>query len=195
MCCKPERPFSHVANACCMVASFTWAGARIFDVKVENTLVADLDLFAMGNYANKMALQRRVTVMVTDSNLTIQLLDNEPKRENPTLSGIEVTLAPPLPPTLAPTSAPSAVPTPIAVVSTFQPILINCGDGQYIDAQRRLWMADKYWTGGLGSFSTNKEIEETDEDKLYNSYRFGGVRYDIPVPNGLYEVVLHFAET
>jgi Malectin domain len=162
---------------------------------VENVLVADLDLFVMGDYKNKVALQRRVTVVVTDANLTIQLLENMPKIDSPKLSGIEVTLAPPLPPTLAPRNAPTALPTPIAAEPAFQPILINCGAGQYIDSQRRVWMADTYWTGGLGTFGTNKDIAETDEDSLYQTYRFGGVRYAIPVRNGLYEVVLHFAET
>jgi hypothetical protein len=175
--------------------SYTWPGARVFDVQVENTLVADLDLFVMGNYGNKVALQRRVTVVVTDSNLTIQLLENVPAIENPKLSAIVVTLAPPLPPTLPPTLAPTAVPTPIAAVPAFQPILINCGGGQHIDSLRRVWMADKFWTGGLGSFTTTKEVGETDEDSLYQTYRYGGVRYDIPVRKGLYEVVLHFAET
>jgi Malectin domain len=153
-----RRPFSIFANAC---NSFTWPWARFFDIQVENVLVADLDLFVMGGYKNKVALQRRVTVVVTDANLTIQLLENMPKIDSPKLSGIEVTLAPPLPPTLAPRNAPTALPTPIAAEPAFQPILINCGAGQYIDSQRRVWMADTYWTGGLGTFGTNKDIAET----------------------------------
>jgi Malectin domain len=73
--------------------------------------------------------------------------------------------------------------------------LINCGGGAYIDSQRRLWEADNFFTGSAGAVTTALEVAGTDDDELYNNYRYGGMTYNIPVISGLYEVVLHFAET
>jgi N-acetylneuraminic acid mutarotase len=72
-------------------------------------------------------------------------------------------------------------------------IRINAGGGAFTDSQGRAWAADKNFTGGT-TFSTTQPINGTAEDPLYQSERYGNFTYQIPVPNGSYEVVLHFAE-
>jgi hypothetical protein len=166
--------------------SFTAPDSRIFDLEVEGTVIADIDLVKLGGGAALMALQQRRTVVCTDGQLTIRLISSIPAVDNPKLSGIEVLVAAPLPPTRAPVQA---------TVRPFRPILINCGGGLYIDAKRRRWLADTFYTGSAGAITTALEIEGTDDDELYNSYRYGETTYSIPVTSGLYEVVLHFAET
>jgi Malectin domain len=132
------------------------------------------------------ALQQRRFVTCTDGLLSIRLIPSIPAVDNPKLSGIEVLVAAPLPPTRAPVQAP---------VKPFRPILINCGGGLYIDTKRRRWLADTFFTGSAGAITTALDIAGTIEDELYNTYRYGEMTYSIPVVSGLYEVVLHFAET
>lgn len=53
--------------------------------------------------------------------------------------------------------------------------------------------ADQYFSGGsAGSSSAN--IAGTNEPELYRSERYGNFTYALPVSNGQYTVVLHFAE-
>jgi Malectin domain len=125
-------------------------------------------------------------VTCLDGKLTIRLITSIPAVDNPKLSGIEALVAAPRPPTRAPVQAP---------VRPFRPILIKCGGGLYIDAKRRQWLADTFFTGSAGAVTTALEIAGTIEDELYNTYRYGEMTYNIPVVSGLYEVVLHFAET
>jgi Malectin domain len=76
----------------------------------------------------------------------------------------------------------------------FVPIRINCGGiTPHIDALGRVWSSDAYFVGG-STFDSNADIADTSEDPLYNCERFGQASYDIPVPDGVYNVVLHFAE-
>jgi Malectin domain len=166
--------------------SFTTPGSRIFDLEVEGMAVVDIDLVKLGDGVSNTALQQRRTVTCLDGQLTIRLIASIPAVDNPKLSGIEVLTAPPRPPTSAPVQAP---------VKPFRPILINCGGGLYIDTTRRRWLADTFFTGSAGAVTTALEIEGTDDDELYNTYRYGEMTYNIPVVSGLYEVVLHFAET
>jgi glucose/arabinose dehydrogenase len=50
------------------------------------------------------------------------------------------------------------------------------------------------FTGGSAVVDLNKEIVDTQDDALYLTARTGVFQYNVPVPNGNYEVALHFAE-
>ncbi len=80
---------------------------------------------------------------------------------------------------------------------------INCGGSEFKDSSQYLWMNDEafdyslrwgYVNGAVGS--TPDPIANTTEDTIYQWERFGGTdfSYGIDMPNGMYEVTLHFAE-
>ncbi len=83
---------------------------------------------------------------------------------------------------------------------TISAIRINAGGGSYQDNQYNLWRADQaYSAGGFGyengqTYSTSHTISGTSAQALYKSERWGMTAYRFDVPNGLYQVVLHFAE-
>ena len=56
-----------------------------------------------------------------------------------------------------------------------------------------MWSGDQFFTGG-GTYSTSATIAGTTNDELYQTERYGNFAYHVPVPNGAYEVDLHFAE-
>ena len=71
---------------------------------------------------------------------------------------------------------------------------LNSSGGSYTDTQGNLWSSDQYVTGGR-KYSNSIAINGTEDDKLYQSERWGDFFYDIPVPAvGNYTVRLHFAE-
>ncbi len=71
---------------------------------------------------------------------------------------------------------------------------INAAGGAYTTAGGDEFVADTYVTGG-STFSNNaSQIDDTDDDVLYRSERWGASTYNIPVVNGNYKVILHFAE-
>ena len=72
-------------------------------------------------------------------------------------------------------------------------IRINAG-GSNVQAGTQLWKADQYFTGGR-IFTTTTAINNTTNDALYQTERYGNMTYSIPVPAaGKYTVELHFAE-
>jgi len=77
---------------------------------------------------------------------------------------------------------------------------INAGGDSYTDQNGNLWLADlQYSIGGFGYvggnvYSTSDPISRTEEDVLYQSERWGMDAYQFDVPDGDYEVTLHFAE-
>ncbi len=75
---------------------------------------------------------------------------------------------------------------------------INSGGNYYIDGEGHQWNADDHYLNG-GQFAVTDEILETDDDKIYQSERYGTsnglISYSIPVPKvATYKVILHFAE-
>ncbi|MCB0359111.1 MAG: choice-of-anchor D domain-containing protein, partial [Bdellovibrionales bacterium] len=73
-------------------------------------------------------------------------------------------------------------------------IRINAGGGQYTDGGGKVWQADTYFQGG-DTYSTTSPIQQTTEDSLYQSERWGtAFGYQVPLSNGSYDVTLHFAE-
>lgn len=92
-------------------------------------------------------------------------------------------------PTMSPTASPTQAPEP------FEAIRINAGgSADYVDVLGRTWVADSMFTGGRKDASLGNEIFDTQDDILYQTSRFGVFQYDVPLPDGDYEVVLHFTE-
>jgi PKD repeat protein/glucose/arabinose dehydrogenase len=76
----------------------------------------------------------------------------------------------------------------------FTEIRINSGDGQ-LNTSYGLFSTDQYASGG-SIFNNAIPIDNTNDDVLYHSERFGNFTYQIPVSvSGVYDIRLHFAET
>jgi len=74
-------------------------------------------------------------------------------------------------------------------------IRIRAGSGRpYTDAFGRLWLSDRYFTGGTTFEDPTHPILNTRDPNLYRSRREGAFHYDIPLRPGVYEMRLHFAE-
>ena len=72
-------------------------------------------------------------------------------------------------------------------------VRVNSGDAAYTAQSGEKWQADSYYSGGaLGT--TSAAIGKTTDPALYQSERWGGFSYSIPVANGTYDVRLHFVE-
>ena len=162
-------------------------GQRIFDVWIGGLLyIAGLDIVAEVGYDT--ALVTSTVVQVTSPLVSIEFVA---KTENPKICGIEVievsNYVPP--PTRAPVTQAPVAPAP------FDNILINCGGDAYVESSGvRTWVADRYFIGGSTYSDGSNTVAQTEDDWLYQSERNGEFRYEIPVPVGSYEVVLHFTE-
>ncbi|MCU0645167.1 MAG: malectin domain-containing carbohydrate-binding protein, partial [bacterium] len=77
---------------------------------------------------------------------------------------------------------------------------INVGGDQWIDSQGREWLPDKIYREGYGylglsaTFTSNEAISGTNNAHIYQSERYKLYGYRVDVPNGHYEIILHFAE-
>jgi Malectin domain len=161
---------------------------RVFDVLIEKTRLTDLDLVDMTGGLVNTAIKQVVPASVRDGVLTIQFSD---QIDHAVICAIEVNRIGEAPPTNPPVIAP---PTPAPVARPFETILINCGGSRYNSTDGRQWSADRYASGGLTYVGSSSNIIGTDDDRIYWSERYGTFTYNIPVPLGNYEVVLHFAE-
>ena len=73
-------------------------------------------------------------------------------------------------------------------------VLIDCGGPAYTDSLGQVWSADKYFVGGTTQTYTHT-VSGTADTALYQSERFAPtLTYNVPVPNGNYEVTFDFAE-
>jgi cysteine-rich repeat protein len=65
------------------------------------------------------------------------------------------------------------------------------------DSQGRLWQADDHYSPSPGRTADvgSVEIQGTEDDFIYQTNRWGLDSYNLPVENGNYVVILHFAET
>jgi len=70
---------------------------------------------------------------------------------------------------------------------------VNAGGAEYTAGDGTVYQADTNVSGG-NTASVGDSISGTTDDTLYQSERWGGFTYDIPVSNGTYDVELHFAE-
>ena len=80
--------------------------------------------------------------------------------------------------------------------TTFSPIRINAGGGEFTAGSGIAFAADEFYNGTSKTHSnTSLAIAGTTDDVLYQRERYGSsFSYDIPVPSGNYLVKLHFAE-
>jgi poly(3-hydroxybutyrate) depolymerase len=80
-------------------------------------------------------------------------------------------------------------PEPGTIVSA-----INAGGDAFTAIDGTPYIADSGFSGGSTQVS-NVEVAGTEDDVLYNNWRFGAFAYHLPVYPGLYTVELHFADT
>ncbi len=77
---------------------------------------------------------------------------------------------------------------------------INVGGDRWIDSQGKDWLPDKIYRDGYGylglsaTFTSNEAISGTGNAHIYQSERYKLFGYRVDVPNGHYEIILHFAE-
>ena len=77
---------------------------------------------------------------------------------------------------------------------------VNAGGSEYTAADGTVYQADTNFDGGQTSAAgsagipSDPEIDNTTDDTLYHTERYGDFGYDVPVANGTYEVTLQFAE-
>jgi hypothetical protein len=74
-------------------------------------------------------------------------------------------------------------------------ILIGLKDGTYTDRFGKVWQSDAYFDGGAVFEGSGHPIIGTRDQRLYRHRREGAFSYDIPLPPGVFELRLHFAET
>jgi hypothetical protein len=74
-------------------------------------------------------------------------------------------------------------------------ILAGLQSGAYTDRFGRTWQSDRYFQGGAVFDSTGHSILAARDQRLFRSRREGAFTYDIPLPPGVYEMRLYFAET
>ena len=79
-------------------------------------------------------------------------------------------------------------------VVQFETIRINSGGPQVLDSNGETWSTDTSYAQGGRTFSRTIPIENTVDDILYETCRYGQFSYKIPVPDGMYEIVFYFAE-
>lgn len=73
-------------------------------------------------------------------------------------------------------------------------VYLNSGGSAYTAMDGTNWSADQYFTTPSSNFATTVAIDNTTDDPLYQSERYGTFDYNIPVVNGAYDIELHFAE-
>ena len=155
---------------------FSSSGKRVFDVYIENNLVLDnLDIFS--EVGKNYALVKEFQVDVADGTLNI---DFNAIADNAKISAIEIISG-----------------STTTDNNTNNITNINVG-GDQLTFGDKSFDKDAYFNGWR-TYSTSSSIANTDNDKLYQSERFGGVsgnplNYTIPVTAGNYDVTLHFAE-
>ena len=93
--------------------------------------------------------------------------------------------------TLPPISIPAGA---VAAPSQAVRILPGLKRGTYTDRFGRVWQADRDFQDGTMVESTGHTVIGTRDQRLFSSRREGTFTYDIPLPPGVYEVRLYFAE-
>ncbi len=71
---------------------------------------------------------------------------------------------------------------------------VNAGGAAHVAVDGTAFAADSGFAGGDVQVS-NRPITNSADPVLYNAWRWGNFAYRIAVPNGSYDVALHFAET
>lgn len=191
------------------------AGQRIFDVRIEGmTVVPNLDVAARVGQAT--ALDLRFNTTVTDNQLDIAFIKKTGNVKvnavhirpigppaTATSTGTPTETLTPGPPTGTPTitNTPTITPTPSNTPSSTPYVKrVNAGGGAFSDSGGNQWLADQTYAGhdwgyvNGNVYSTSSAIDDTLDDVLYQSERWGMPSYRFNVPNGAYQVILKFAE-
>ena len=74
-------------------------------------------------------------------------------------------------------------------------ILAGERNGNYVDKAGRVWLSDRYFTGGTTFNHSSREIARTEDPDIFQRGREGQFVYEIPLNPGTYELHLYFAET
>jgi uncharacterized repeat protein (TIGR03803 family) len=94
------------------------------------------------------------------------------------------------------TSLPAKVTLNVGPDSISTIFRINAGGEAYTDRKGKAFIADQYANSGTPSLKVTSDIAHTEDDVLYRQGRIGErFTYSLPTGNGVYYVVLHFAET
>ena len=175
-------------------------GKRVFDVALNNEVIfSNLDIFKEAGGGFK-ALSKTESIIVSVNSLEIKFIH---VTENPKISGIKVvpfsgspSAVPSTMPSQVPSMLPSSAPSPFE--PTFDPIYINAGgSSDFTDSNGITWTADEYFnTESTTWLARNTEILDTDDDVLFLSERYSNkqLKYEIPLPDGIYRVRLLAAE-
>ncbi|WP_240047239.1 malectin domain-containing carbohydrate-binding protein [Hymenobacter nivis] len=153
---------------------WTQPGQRVFNIELEGTTVrTNFDIVA--KVGPLTATTETFAVNVTDGflNLDLRVPYLSGGRDQAKLSAVEV----------------------IPIIAG--PVRLNAG-GPALTTSRDAFAADQYFAAASATATTAAAIAGTDDDALYQSERYstnGQLSYAVPVANGAYRVVLHFAET
>lgn len=153
-------------------------GQRIFDLLIEGQVKKkDLDMYI--NSGNKETILTHEEVNVTDGMLNISMVSSV---EMAIISGIAI--------------FPSGMQkkSPVGRISE-DAILINAGGSADVQYEGNTFVSDlttRYFSGGTNANSNT----QASNDPLFQTHRFSPkLRYDIPVPNGIYTVITYHNET
>ncbi|MFD1143562.1 malectin domain-containing carbohydrate-binding protein, partial [Larkinella insperata] len=144
------------------------AGQRVFSANLEGGAVELANYDILGEVGSMRAVVKTFEVGVEDGVLNI---DFTASANQPKVSAIEV---------FGPTA---------------ESVRINAGGPTFLASGSRQFAADAYVTGGSTTTVGNVPIDNTTDDALYQTERYGNFSYNVPVNNGSYNVILHFAET
>jgi hypothetical protein len=64
----------------------------------------------------------------------------------------------------------------------------------FLDVAGATWLGDRFFKGGIPYDQSNSPILRTFDQAIYQTGRRGSFSYAIPLPQGVYELHLHFAE-
>jgi Malectin domain len=167
-------------TACVFICSADRRGQRIFKVLFEGGAVTSdpIDI-VKGSGSALRAFILPFDVTVSDGELNIGF---GPTVQNAQICGVEIRAA-----------------SPAGVISEF-PFFISAGPSYTSTTTTKIWVADApYARGGIVSSGTSLDkvdFRNTDQDGLYRKERYGDatMAYKIPIVNGSYRVILHFAE-
>jgi serine/threonine protein kinase len=94
------------------------------------------------------------------------------------------------------TAMPAPANPPNNSAPVLPPVRIKAGSFKpFTDSEGNVWLADQGFAGGETTERDDMAIVNTTDPGLYRSERYGMNSFSYPVPNGKYQVKLHFAET
>jgi fibrillarin-like rRNA methylase len=183
---------------------------------VEGTAINNIDVFAESGGLNT-ALIKSAIVNVTDGQLNITFAASVNQAEINGIQIVPVGTAPTATPTntlgasATRTATATSIPTNTAtatvtatrtstatVTNPPNPSAIRIeagGAANFTDSSGNLWLAESGFTGGGIVDRGNIAIGNTVDDRIYQTEHYGMTAFAYNLPNGSYQVNLHFAET